>query len=136
MKEQPQESRIARFIVDDETGCFLWAGAQRNGYGSLTFDGRQAYAHRLAYVLYVGEIPEGWEIHHVCEVRSCINPDHLEALSKTEHRNRSLRVRRTVCPRGHQKKFYPPTPSSPHGLWFCLECNMMRYRARRKALVS
>src|ERR1044071_2384549 len=59
-----------------ECGCWVWMGAvSRNGYGKLSY-GR---VHRIAYALIKGPIPPGLTLDHKCRVRSCWNPDHLEA---------------------------------------------------------
>lgn len=66
------------------TPCVLWDGAlDRNGYGRVYVDGKIHYAHRAVYVHAVGPIPDGWEVDHLCRVRGCVNPEHLEAVSRT-----------------------------------------------------
>lgn len=77
----------------------------RNGYGKLRYQGKLWLAHRLAYFLKKGPIPENLEIDHLCSVRSCFNPDHLEA---TTHLINSLRgiggINRykETCKNGHK----------------------------------
>lgn len=76
--------------VVDAAGCWLW---QRSlvpgGYGRIEkADGTRLRAHRVYYEKHVGPIPEGHEVHHACRNRSCVNPAHLEALSKSDHRVR------------------------------------------------
>lgn len=72
-------SAVARRIeIDKTTGCWLWQGAiKSNGYGHLNIDGRTVGAHRVAYELHVGPVPEGMRVLHSCDVRRCVNPDHL-----------------------------------------------------------
>jgi HNH endonuclease len=87
---RPRENFEERFWkkVDknDPNGCWIWRGALRNkrdGYGVISLPGkptRYKMAHRVAYELIKGPIPEGFEIHHQCRVRDCVNPDHLEPL--------------------------------------------------------
>lgn len=75
---------LARFWgnVDKSGDCWLWTGATRHGrYGQFFIGGRNRYAHRLAYQLCVGPIPEGLLIDHKCRVRHCVNPDHLRAVT-------------------------------------------------------
>jgi len=59
-------------------GCWLWHGATApGGYGSFGVPGRTTVAHRVAYELYVGTIPEGTFVLHKCDTPACVNPDHL-----------------------------------------------------------
>lgn len=76
-------------MIDTED-CWLWAGTLNfGGYGSLYAMGRSFMAHRVTYEDKFGSIPEGLEIDHLCRVRSCINPAHLEAVTHAENRRRS-----------------------------------------------
>lgn len=58
--------------------CWLWDGATRNGYGAFGVKGATQYAHRIAYILSRGDIPEGMLLRHSCDNRRCCNPAHLE----------------------------------------------------------
>jgi hypothetical protein len=72
------QQRLDRYSVrDPETGCILWmAGRNANGYGLLSH-GSRWLAHRAAWAARHGPIPEGLLVCHRCDVRCCINPDHL-----------------------------------------------------------
>lgn len=74
--------------VNKTDACWLWT-AQRSddGYGRFDWQGGQL-AHRFAYELLVGPIPEGHHLHHECENKPCVNPDHLTPLTPLEHRRR------------------------------------------------
>lgn len=72
---------IARFLAkvqgDPNGGCWLWEGAGHD-YGTFWLDGVHEYAHRVAYRLFVGELPDGAQVRHKCDVSRCVNPLHLE----------------------------------------------------------
>lgn len=79
------------------SGCWLWTGGlAANGYGRLSVDGRLTYAHRAAYEIHVGPIPDDLTIDHLCMVRRCINPDHLEPVTRAENSRREMQARRTA----------------------------------------
>jgi hypothetical protein len=76
-----------KYTPEPNTGCWLWTASLNNGgYGKLSVS--RSYwveAHRVAYELYKGPIPGGKCIDHLCRVRSCVNPDHLEAVTLSEN---------------------------------------------------
>lgn len=69
-------------VRDDPTGCWLWTGAiALNGYGQWAANGVTKSTHRLAWRELRGEIPDGLHIDHLCMVRNCVNPWHMELVS-------------------------------------------------------
>ena len=73
-KPQPVIQRFERFFKKVEDGCWLWRGATTNGYGVFGLrDGVKVKAHRLAWELYCGPIPEGMNVLHHCDNRRCVN---------------------------------------------------------------
>lgn len=99
-------ARPSRFWsrVNKTETCWLWTGAQTGQfvkYGNAKYQGRTQGAHRVAYQLVKGPIPEGFQIDHLCFVPLCVNPDHLEAVPRDEN-DRRRRNRRTHCPQGHE----------------------------------
>lgn len=105
--------RVEKFREVDSSGCWLWTGALTHaGYGRLQVTeetGRSTAwgAHRASYTAYVGEIPEGLHLDHLCRVRHCVNPEHLEPVTCRENLDRAplapstIRRSATACIHGH-----------------------------------
>lgn len=73
-----QERFDEKYVIEQETGCWLWIGSRyRKGYGQLRIGKSMRAAHRVSWQLRHGEIPEGMFACHKCDVRNCVNPDHL-----------------------------------------------------------
>ena len=93
--------------VNKTGACWLWIGEITDaGYGMATISGKRFRAHRISYELTKGEIPPGLQIDHLCRNRACINPDHLEAVSRRENILRgegvtAQNLRRKTCIKGH-----------------------------------
>lgn len=97
--------------------CWIWTGEIiKSGYGRFSFKNKKTLAHRLAYELVVGPIPEGRELDHLCHSRDvsclggyecphrrCVRPDHLEPVTSIEnnHRGRNFQSAKTHCRNGH-----------------------------------
>jgi hypothetical protein len=91
-------------------GCWLWTGAiNKYGYGHFKLDSKTYRAHRIVYQYLIGEIPKGLEPDHLCRVRSCVNPAHLELVTHKVNIQRGKKTRKigawqrskTHCPQGH-----------------------------------
>lgn len=108
----PMRQRIEGLSVPvPESGCWLWLGSiDQCGYGKMGARNGETLAHRNSYREFVGPIPQGLEIDHLCKVRCCVNPLHLQVVTHQQnvargnyattpnHRNR----RKTQCKRGHE----------------------------------
>lgn len=105
-------STISRFkvnyITDVGVGCWLWVGLiNRDGYGVFQKSGCGSnLAHRFSYQYFIGSIGDGLELDHLCRVRRCVNPWHLEPVTGRENwlRSRSpsaINIKKTHCVRGH-----------------------------------
>lgn len=69
-----------------ETGCWIWMGElNRNGYGRISFGGARRMVHRIVYILLVKSIPDGLHLDHLCRVRCCCNPAHMEPVTPREN---------------------------------------------------
>lgn len=106
IKATPVSDRLWAMVTKSES-CWLWQGfVRKDGYASV-FDGdRYDYIHRVAYRLLVGPIPEGLHIDHLCRIRNCVNPDHLEPVTPGENVRRGLsginNYSKTHCKSGHE----------------------------------
>lgn len=130
-KSKPVQVRFEAKVERSESGCHEWTGYRdpATGYGSFARkrdDGTWAptTAHRASYELYVGPIPAGLVLDHLCRNRGCVNPDHLEAVTQRTNVLRgehpwAVTARRGTCVRGHS-------------IAIGVECRLCR-RARRGA---
>lgn len=105
----PDKQRFeGKFCPEAISGCWLWiAYTQPGGYGQFFYDGRMGLAHRWSYEHYVGPIPEGLTLDHLCRHPSCVNPEHLEPVTMRENVLRgngvcAKQARQTHCKRGHE----------------------------------
>ena len=114
--------------VEKTDGCWLWTGClQSEGYGQVRLWGRALYTHRVSYELANGPIPVGLHIDHLCRVRRCLNPAHLEAVTHAENVRRAMA---SHCKLGHP--FSVTLRRFPNGKSHCVECQRIR-DARRTA---
>lgn len=106
----PRLTGAARFWskVDKNRGCWIWQGViSTGGYGRYYWQGRERQAHRIAYELLIGPIPEGLHIDHLCRTRACVDPSHMEPVTPGENVRRGeapmiVRSRASHCQKGHE----------------------------------
>lgn len=102
MPKATPEERFWNQVVQIPDGCWIWIGTIASGeYGQMVVNGRTLMAHRFAYELLVGPIPEGLTLDHLCRETMCCRPDHLEPVTLADNIRRQIRTRSTHCPRGH-----------------------------------
>lgn len=81
----PLDERLWEKVDKQTDGCWALEAYRKNGYPTIWLNGKDVYAHRAVYEMMVGPIPVGHHIHHICENRNCVKPQHLEALSPDIH---------------------------------------------------
>ena len=111
---------------DGPGGCWEWvAGLGTGGYASFSWDGKTCLAHKLAYQRLVGQVPDGLELDHMCRVRHCVNPEHLEPVTHVENVRRGdggkYLLAKTHCPQGHPYS-EENTYTRPSGSRCCRTC--------------
>lgn len=81
------QERVRAKVEAMSNGCWQWTGAisKKTGYGSISINGSSKLVHRVAYEAFVGPIPSGLVIDHLCRHRSCVNPAHLEPVTMREN---------------------------------------------------
>jgi hypothetical protein len=86
--------RSILYVIDSATGCWDWQGVLSwNGYARIRRDNRLQWAHRWYFEQKNGPIPAGKDLDHLCRNTRCVNPDHLEVVSKAENQRRGEAVR-------------------------------------------
>jgi hypothetical protein len=103
-RKTPAERAWAK--IEQTDTCWNWTGyvGSRDGYAQIWIGPgtRKAQAHRFVYELLVGPIPEGMQLDHLCRVRHCVNPEHLEPVTQQENVRRGMKGRMvTHCLQGH-----------------------------------
>lgn len=148
-RAKPLIELFLRHVVIEPNGCWHWTGGTNGyGYGRFSNRGVKVGAHRWAYEHYIGPIPDGADIDHLCHNddascvggiscphRRCVNPDHLQPATRLENTERGRLVRgsansaKTHCPAGHA---YDATNTRvTDGRRHCRTCNREWMKAKR-----
>ena len=91
----PQAKLDGLSVLVPICGCKIWVGALNDsGYGRVKIGYKFRRAHIVAWEQKHGKVPDGYVLDHLCRVRCCINPDHLEVVTQSENCSRSNRLRR------------------------------------------
>ena len=120
---------------EPNSGCWLWTGAlSTRGYARIWHQGQMRQAHRIMYEMTRGSIPNPLVIDHLCRVRHCVNPDHMEVVTNRENLLRGVGItaknyRKTHCIRGHIFNYentviLPSKPTVRH----CRKCKNLHWR--------
>jgi hypothetical protein len=127
---------FAKFVVVSPDGCWIWGGARAgrsSEYGVIHLQGKNVRAHRVAYEMLRGPIPEGLQLDHLCRITLCVNPAHLEPVTCRTNLYRgtnqvAAKMRQTECFRGHSLAL----AKVRGGKRYCQECvkvyNKSRYQ--------
>ncbi len=102
----PLMERVWLRVEPETNGCWIWKGyIGDGGYGLIVLD-RRRRVHRYLYEEFIGPVPDGLVLDHLCRVRHCVNPTHLEVVTQGENLRRGMgfpgiNARKTHCPQGH-----------------------------------
>ncbi len=137
------KAAIERFLDNiepvTESGCWIWIGSTiKAGYGRFNWENRDSYAHIFSYEFHGRSIPNGYEVDHLCRVRCCVNPHHLEAVTPRVNKLRSnspqaINAAKAFCPSGHEYS-YINTYVRPVGDRQCRICIRLRLKTKRLRL--
>lgn len=132
MSNRTTLDRLSTRIAVQPDGCWHWTGwLTGKGYGQVGWQGHRVLIHRLVYELSIGPIPDGAVIDHLCRVRHCVNPHHLEAVTNQANVWRGIAlVNNTTCRSGRHTVTSTSVKVDSEGRTRCIEC---RAESRRRA---
>jgi hypothetical protein len=132
---------MAKVSMEPNSGCWLWLEAtDLKGYALMIVNGKTKRVHRLAYESLVGPIPDGLQLDHLCRVRCCVNPKHLEPVTNRENGRRGIASQvnsdrqkaATHCRRGHPYDSQSKRTNGSRECKVCAKNNQDKMRGRRK----
>lgn len=137
------EQRFWAKVIKTET-CWLWSASCGHGYGRFSVNRKSVIAHRFAYELLVGPIPDGLVLDHLCRVTRCVNPTHLEPVTTRENTMRGAlpaiaslqNIDKTHCKYGHplfgENLYVPPAHPTYRRCRQCARDRVQKYEASGK----
>lgn len=138
-QEEQRASDLRRFwrnVSKSANGCWVWnASRNSDGYGRFMYRGQRGHAHRFAYEALIGPVPDGLVIDHLCRVRHCVNPAHMEAVTDRVNTLRgvgpsAVNAVKTHCKHGHAFT-EANTYVTSRGKRQCRPCQQQRNRTWR-----
>lgn len=130
--------------VIQSRNCWVWTGYKLKGYGRFGLNDKIFYAHRVSYELFIGEIPKGLQLDHLCRNTLCVNPYHLEPVTNQENCKRGLTGKKTGlyqkskthCPQGHEysKENTYIRPNGKRCCRICARIKVKKYNKQSKVL--
>lgn len=143
--ETDADAILRKSIPEPNSGCWLWMGCvDSNGYGQTArkLERRTTLAHIVSYECFVGKVSSGLELDHLCRVRCCVNPEHLEAVTHKINARRGtspwiVNAKKMYCVNGHEFTEGNTRRKKSNGNRQCRVCLMhatRRYRERQKCL--
>jgi hypothetical protein len=131
------ETLITRITKNSE-GCWEWSGTNGLGYGYVTYQGSYRVVHRLLYELSTGNSTKGFDLHHICVNRKCVNPRHVTPLTRSEHKKLHAQAKQNgACKNGHEFTEANTYQLGNHRT--CKECKRKynrEYKARQRAKLT
>lgn len=129
--------RLKNHIVENEQGCWVWSGyVRKDGYANFRIGSRFWKAHRASFYLHKGQIPDGLDLDHLCRNRACVNPKHLDPVTRSVNCKRGntgkhlIGAHNTHALKDHPKQEY----FDEKGRSRCRECRRqqaIKYNAKR-----
>lgn len=129
------KDRLLTKVIAGPNCCWQWTGSkQQQGYGFFWNGERSVVAHRASYEMFVGPIPEGLQLDHLCRNTSCVNPQHLEPVTAQENTLRGTspavaKSQQTHCKRGHALTG-DNVGIQTRGTRYCKACKQLHNKAR------
>lgn len=106
------------------------------GYRGKLINGKWTSMHRLMYTIFIGKIPRDMTLDHLCRRKNCINPFHLEVVTRKENILRSfcppaMNARKTHCIRGHKFDYKNTRTTGSRGIRECRKCDNLKHRIKK-----